>query len=115
MTTAPRAAAWGASSRDAVAPALKSAIATPAKASGGASRPSISRPGVAQPVADRAVRRERDDLGRREATLLEGAEHFSADHPGGPDDGDDTTHATRVARTARDQGKNGAANAQPAR
>ena len=44
ITTAPRAAAAGASSREAEAPALKSAISTPSKAAGSASLTSIEPP-----------------------------------------------------------------------
>ena len=44
ITTAPRAAAAGPSSREAAAPALKSAMSTPSKAEGSASRTSISPP-----------------------------------------------------------------------
>src|SRR5687768_6258135 len=44
MTVAPRAAAWGARAREMSAPALKSAMSTPSKASGTASWISISRP-----------------------------------------------------------------------
>ncbi len=88
MTRAPAAANFGASAREAVAPAENSAMSMPDGSAVSESSTTICSPRNGRVVpAERALAKKRTLVGR-EGALLEQATHHGADLAGGADDGD---------------------------
>ena len=88
MTVAPRWAARGARAFEVSPPALNSAMSTPSKASGVASRTTCSVPSTSTVRPAERARGKEAQFPDRESALLEHPDHRSADDAGGADDRD---------------------------
>ena len=99
MTTAPARAANGANSRETLAPALKSAMSTPANESGPSFSIVTSLPAKRRLRAGRSRRSQGDDALDRKLAGLQGPQHLTAYSAGGSCDGNDERHALLLVTT----------------